>query len=109
VTFLENTSEYRRAAREREYGSLTTERDVLERVSPGSRIDAIRAPLFLEHGRNDPRVPVGESEYIHRVLTEKGVRCELVVYEDEGHAIEKLPNRIDVYERVVAFLDEVLG
>jgi dipeptidyl aminopeptidase/acylaminoacyl peptidase len=109
VTFLENTSAYRRAAREREYGSLTTERDVLERVSPGSRIDAIRAPLFLEHGRNDPRVPVGESEYIHRVLTEKGVRCELVVYEDEGHAIEKLPNRIDVYERVVAFLDEVLG
>jgi dipeptidyl aminopeptidase/acylaminoacyl peptidase len=81
---------------------------VLERVSPASRIDAIRAPLFLEHGRNDPRVPVGESEYIHRVLTEKGVRCELVIYEDEGHGIEKLANRIDVFERVVAFLDEVL-
>jgi dipeptidyl aminopeptidase/acylaminoacyl peptidase len=108
VTFLENTSEYRRAAREREYGSLTTERDVLERVSPASRIDEIRAPLFLEHGRNDPRVPVGESEYIHRVLAEKGVRTELVIYEDEGHSIEKRPNRIDVYERVVAFLDEVL-
>jgi dipeptidyl aminopeptidase/acylaminoacyl peptidase len=109
VTFLENTSEYRRAAREREYGSLATERDVLERVSPASRIDAIRAPLFLEHGRNDPRVPVGESEYIHRVLSEKGVRCELVVYEDEGHGIQKLPNRIDVFERVATFLDEVLG
>ena len=109
VTFLENTSEYRRAAREREYGSLTTERDVLVRVSPASRIDEIRAPLFLEHGRNDPRVPVGESEYIHRVLAERGVRSELVIYEDEGHGIEKLPNRIDVSERVVAFLDEVLG
>jgi dipeptidyl aminopeptidase/acylaminoacyl peptidase len=109
VTFLENTSAYRRAAREREYGSLTTERDVLERVSPASRIDDIRAPLFLEHGRNDPRVPVGESEYIHRVLTERGVRCELVIYEDEGHPIEKLANRIDVFERAVAFLDEVLG
>jgi dipeptidyl aminopeptidase/acylaminoacyl peptidase len=108
VTFLENTSEYRRAAREREYGSLATERDVLERVSPASRIDEIRAPLFLEHGRNDPRVPVGESEYIHRVLTEKGVRSELVIYEDEGHGIEKRPNRLDVYERAVAFLDEVL-
>ena len=108
VTFLENTSEYRRAAREREYGSLTTELDVLERVSPASRIDDIRAPLFLEHGRNDPRVPVGESEYIHRVLTEKGVRSELVIYEDEGHGIEKRRNKIDVYERVVAFLDEVL-
>ncbi|HZT84099.1 MAG TPA: S9 family peptidase [Gaiellaceae bacterium] len=109
VTFLENTSEYRRAAREREYGSLGRDRAVLERVSPASRIDDIRAPLLLEHGRNDPRVPVGESEYIHRVLTEKGIRCELVVYEDEGHLIEKLPNRVDAFERAVAFLDEVLA
>jgi dipeptidyl aminopeptidase/acylaminoacyl peptidase len=109
VTFLENTSEYRRAAREREYGSLATDRELLERISPVSRIDAIRAPLFLEHGRNDPRVPVGESEHIHQALTERGIRCELVIYEDEGHAIEKLPNRIDVFERVVAFLGEVLG
>ena len=109
VTFLENTSEYRRAAREREYGSLARDREVLERVSPASRIDDIRAPLFVQHGRNDPRVPVGESEYIHRVLTEKGVRCELVVYEDEGHLIEKLPNRVDAFERAVAFLDEVLA
>jgi dipeptidyl aminopeptidase/acylaminoacyl peptidase len=109
VTFLENTSEYRRAAREREYGSLATDRELLQRLSPASQIDAIRAPLFLEHGRNDPRVPVGESEYIHRVLSEKGVRCELVIYEDEGHSIEKRRNKIDVYERVVAFLDEVLA
>jgi dipeptidyl aminopeptidase/acylaminoacyl peptidase len=109
VTFLENTSEYRRAAREREYGSLARDRELLERISPASRIDDIRAPLFLEHGRNDPRVPVGESEYIHRVLTEKGLRCELVVYEDEGHMIEKLANRVDAFERAVAFLDEVLA
>jgi dipeptidyl aminopeptidase/acylaminoacyl peptidase len=109
VTFLENTSDYRRAAREREYGSLATDCELLQRLSPASRIDAIRAPLFLEHGRNDPRVPVGESEYIHRVLSEKGVRCELVIYEDEGHSIEKRRNKIDVYERTVAFLDEVLS
>jgi len=109
VTFLENTSEYRRAAREREYGSLATDRELLERISPVSRVDEIRAPLFLEHGRNDPRVPVSESEHIHAALTERGVRCELVIYEDEGHTIEKVANRIDVFERVVAFLDEVLG
>ncbi len=109
VTFLENTSEYRRAAREREYGSLATDREILWEVSAASRIDDIRAPLFLEHGRNDPRVPVGESESIHRALTERGIRTELVIYEDEGHAIEKLANRIDVFERAVAFLDEVLG
>jgi dipeptidyl aminopeptidase/acylaminoacyl peptidase len=108
VTFLENTSEYRRAAREREYGSLASDRELLERISPVSRVDEIRAPLFLEHGRNDPRVPVTESEHINAALTDRGIRCELVIYEDEGHSIEKLANRIDVFERVVAFLDEVL-
>jgi dipeptidyl aminopeptidase/acylaminoacyl peptidase len=108
VTFLENTSDYRRAVREREYGSLTHERAILERLSPASRVAAIRAPLFVEHGRNDPRVPVGESEEIHRVLTARGVRCDLVIYEDEGHTIEKLSNRVDCFERAVAFLDEVL-
>jgi dipeptidyl aminopeptidase/acylaminoacyl peptidase len=109
ATFLENTSEYRRAAREREYGSLERDRELLERASPANAVDAIRAPLFIEHGRNDPRVPVGESERIHRLLTERGVRCELVIYEDEGHTIEKLANRLDVFERAVAFLDEVLA
>jgi dipeptidyl aminopeptidase/acylaminoacyl peptidase len=109
VTFLENTSEYRRAAREREYGSLAADRELLERISPARRVDEIRAPLFVEHGRNDPRVPVGESEHVHRVLTENGVRCELLIYEDEGHTIEKLANRVDAFERAVAFLDEVLA
>jgi dipeptidyl aminopeptidase/acylaminoacyl peptidase len=109
VTFLENTSDYRRAAREREYGSLAHDRDFLAEVSPMTHIDAIRVPLFIQHGENDPRVPVGESQHIARVLTEKGIRCELVVYADEGHTIEKLANRIDCFTRAAAFLDEVLG
>ena len=106
-TFLENTSVWRRAAREREYGPLS-DPELLERLSPWSRLDAIKAPLFIEHGRNDPRVPVSESEAIHAELVRRGVRCELVIYEDEGHMVEKLANRIDLFERAV-FLDEVLG
>ena len=106
-TFLENTSVWRRAAREREYGPLR-DPGLLERLSPWSRLDAIKAPLFIEHGRNDPRVPVSESEAIHAELVRRGVRCELVIYEDEGHMVEKLGNRVDVFERATAFLDEVL-
>ena len=36
------------------------------------------------------------------------MRCELVIYEDEGHMVEKLANRVDVFERATSFLDEVL-
>jgi dipeptidyl aminopeptidase/acylaminoacyl peptidase len=109
VTFLQNTSDYRRASREREYGSLAEDADFLLRASPMTHIDAIRAPLFIQHGRNDPRVPVSESEHIHDVLTKRGIECELLIFEDEGHTIEKLGNRIEAFTRMTAFLDRVLG
>jgi dipeptidyl aminopeptidase/acylaminoacyl peptidase len=88
VTFLQNTSEWRRAYREREYGSLEHDREVLEAASPINRVEDIRAPLLLIHGRNDPRVPVSEAEQIHEILTEQGVRSDLLIYEDEGHGLQ---------------------
>jgi dipeptidyl aminopeptidase/acylaminoacyl peptidase len=109
VTFLENTSPYRRAAREREYGSLERDRAFLREASPMTHIDAIRAPLFIQHGRNDPRVPVSESEHIHALLEKKGIPSELLIFEDEGHTVEKLPNRIETFTRMTEFLDRVLG
>ena len=109
VTFLENTSPYRRAAREREYGSLHADRAFLIEASPMTHIDAIRVPLFIQHGRNDPRVPVSESEHIHAVLAEKGIPSELLIFEDEGHTVEKLQNRIETFTRMAAFLDRVLA
>ncbi len=109
VTFLENTSEYRRAHREREYGSLDHDREFLAAASPLRRADEIRAPLFVIHGRNDPRVPVSEAEQLVANLEGRGIRCELAIYEDEGHGLARLANRLDAYPRAVAFLDEVLG
>jgi dipeptidyl aminopeptidase/acylaminoacyl peptidase len=109
VTFLENTSPYRRAAREREYGSLDRDRAFLIEASPMTHIDAIRAPLFIQHGRNDPRVPVSESEHIHAVLAKKGIPSELLIFEDEGHTVEKLGNRIETFTRMTEFLGRILG
>lgn len=109
VTFLQNTSDYRRAHREREYGSLGHDREFLERASPLRSVEQMRAPLFAIHGRNDPRVPVTEAEQLVASLRERGITCELAVYEDEGHGLARLENRLDAYPRAVAFLDEVLG
>ncbi len=109
VTFLRNTAEWRRAFREREYGSLDDDAELLTALSPITHVEAVRSPLFIIHGANDPRVPLGEAEQIHAVLHERGVRSELLVYPDEGHGLAKLANRVDAYPRLVAFLHEVLG
>ncbi len=106
VTFLENTGDWRRELREAEYGSLDDDRDFLESISPINSIERIEAPLFVIHGENDPRVPVGEAEQIVEQAREQGVPVEKVIFADEGHGISKLENRIDAYTRVVDFLDE---
>lgn len=104
VTFLQNTSPYRRAAREREYGTLEHDRDFLVEASPLSRIDELRTPLVVIHGANDPRVPLSEAEQLHAALTERGVECELLVYPDEGHGLARRANREDAYPQALAFL-----
>ncbi len=108
VTFLENTSDYRRAHREREYGSLAHDRDFLHEASPLSYLSAMDTPLFVIHGANDPRVPLTESEQIKAALDAKGVPCTLRVYHDEGHGLAKRANRLDAYPAALAFLAEQL-
>ena len=109
VTFLENTSPYRRAHREREYGSLERDRAFLERASPLNRIGDVRAPLFVIHGANDPRVPLSEAEQVAAAVRANGVEVEMVVYDDEGHGLAKRVNRLDAYPRAVAFLGRALA
>jgi dipeptidyl aminopeptidase/acylaminoacyl peptidase len=109
VTFLENTSDYRRAIREREYGTLADDRAFLEKASPITYLEHIVAPLFVIHGANDPRVPLSEAEQIKAALDGKGIACELRVYDDEGHGLAKRANRLDAYPAAIDFLHAHLG
>ncbi len=108
VTFLENTSAYRRTHREYEYGSLERDRAFLTEASPMTHVEDIRAPLFIIHGANDPRVPVTEAEQLEANLRARGVPCELLIYANEGHGLGRLENRLDAYPRAIRFLEQVL-
>ena len=105
VTFLENTGEWRRELREAEYGSLAEDREFLESISPLNTIEEIRAPLFVLHGENDPRVPVSEAHQLVEAASDH-VPVRELVFEDEGHGLTKLENRITAYEAIVEFLAE---
>ena len=60
------------------------------------------------HGANDPRVPVQEAEQIVTALQERGRQVVYLRYEDEGHGLVRLANRIDAYPQVAAFLERYL-
>jgi dipeptidyl aminopeptidase/acylaminoacyl peptidase len=104
-TFLKNTSGYRRRQREVEYGRLDRDLDFLRRISPLARVDKIKTPLFVIHGKNDPRVPYTEAEQIVASLKKRGAKVEYKLYDDEGHGISKLKNRLELFPLVADFLD----
>ena len=106
VSFLENTGDWRREHREAEYGSLDEDRAFLESISPINNVDQIASPLFVLHGANDPRVPVGEAEQIVETAREQGVPVRKLIFDDEGHGFSKRDNRIEAYRAVDEFLDE---
>ncbi|WP_277554197.1 alpha/beta hydrolase family protein [Halobaculum limi] len=106
TTFLENTGEWRRSHREAEYGSLDEDYEFLKSISPLTHIDEVRCPLFVQHGANDPRVPVGEAEQVVEAVREQGVPVEKLIFDDEGHHTTSRENLIEEFEAIAAFLAE---
>lgn len=107
VSFLENTKPYRRDLRRAEYGD---ERDPkmrahLEAISPVTRASEIQAELFVVHGANDPRVPVGEAEQIAAAVRENGGEPWVLIADDEGHGFRKKTNR-DLYMQLMVHFFE---
>jgi dipeptidyl aminopeptidase/acylaminoacyl peptidase len=110
VTFLEHTEAYRRDLRRVEYGD---ERDpkmheFLERIAPMNNIEKIKKPMLVIAGKNDPRVPVSESDQIVAALKKQGTPVWYIMAKDEGHGFQKKPNQDYQFYAVVEFLEEFL-
>lgn len=100
VTFLENTQDYRRELRRQEYGD---ERDpemraFLQSISPLNNVDRIKIPLFIQQGKNDPIVPMSESEQMVKALRARGQEVWYMNALNEGHGYDKKENR-DLYQQ----------
>jgi dipeptidyl aminopeptidase/acylaminoacyl peptidase len=104
-TFMEHTGVWRRAQRAREYGSDPA---FLRTISPIHKADRITAPLMVIQGDHDVRVPPEESEQIAETVRRNEGIVEYVVYEREGHGIQRLPNRLAMNRQIVNFLGEHL-
>ncbi len=110
LTFLQSTESYRRDLRRVEYGD---ERDpamraFLEKISPLTNAAAIRKPLFVVQGKNDPRVPYTEAEQIVARVRENGVPVWYLRAENEGHGFARKENADFQFYATTMFLQQVL-
>ena len=110
VTFLENTSAYRRDLRRVEYGDERDPkmREFLNRIAPLNNADKIIKPLFVVQGGNDPRVPLSESQQIVRTVRKNGTPVWYLMAKDEGHGFAKKQNRDFQLYATVLFMKEYL-
>ena len=80
----------------------------MDAASPLLHADRIRAPLFVIQGANDPRVPKSESDQIVAAVRKNGGIAEYMVFDDEGHGLDKLENRVKAYTAMAAFYEKHL-
>jgi dipeptidyl aminopeptidase/acylaminoacyl peptidase len=93
----------------RRVGHPEHDRDLLWQRSPLSRVDAIRIPMLIAQGANDPRVKLSESDQIVAAMTERGIPHTYMVFPDEGHGFQKPENRMRFHAEAERFLAEYLG
>ena len=85
------------------------DRDFLVERSPKTHIEDIACPLLVIQGKNDPRVVEQESHDLVEGLRAGGKDVDYLVFEDEGHDVLKLPNRVRCYDAIVGFFSEHLS
>jgi len=110
VRALQEASPALKASDRIEYGDISEEKwQEFYRVnSPINNAHNIKVPLFVEHGANDPRDPVTESDRLVSKVREAGGTVTYMRFPDEGHSISKQPNRVAYYRAMVAFLEQHL-
>jgi dipeptidyl aminopeptidase/acylaminoacyl peptidase len=77
-------------------------------LTPMNNIDKIKKPMMVVAGKNDPRVPISESDQIVAALKKQGTPVWYIMAKDEGHGFQKKAKRDYEFYATVEFLQEFL-
>ena len=77
--------------------------------SPAHNADKLKIPVLLVHGKDDQRVPMAHFNAMSEALKKVGRPAQILVKDAEGHGFYKEENRIELYEKMEAFLDQHIG
>jgi len=81
---------------------------VYAKSSPITFIKNVKTPTLVLHGDRDSEVPTPQGYEFWHALKTLGVPTQLVVYENEGHAVSKPEHLRDMQKRTVEWFDRYL-
>jgi len=108
-TFFARTEPWIADAAVGEYGHPIHDRNLLRELSPVHRMEHLRAPLLVVHGRFDTNVPVHEAELAVHGAKAAGVPVKYLLFDDEGHEIQRTENRVRFIHECVDWLCRHFG
>ncbi len=105
---LEQASPELLASDREEYGDVSdpSDRAFFKSISPIHTAHRIKVPMLVQHGANDPRNPVSQSDQLVLKVREAGTPVTYLRYPDEGHGLSGVANRVHFYRMMAAFLEE---
>jgi dipeptidyl aminopeptidase/acylaminoacyl peptidase len=83
-------------------------KEVYDRSNTLLRVQNIETPLLIMHGEADVRAPFRQYEMAVALLKKHGKTFESKSYPGEPHGFRNPANRLDMYQRLEAFLDKHL-
>jgi dipeptidyl aminopeptidase/acylaminoacyl peptidase len=83
---------------------LGNDKEAIARFSPIHYTDAIKIPIFIAHGQDDPNVDISQSVRLERALKSRGVPHETYYEKDSGHGFAEAEAQRRYLERLDGFL-----
>jgi dipeptidyl aminopeptidase/acylaminoacyl peptidase len=77
-------------------------------ISPITFADKIRVPVFVAGGKEDQTVEIEQSRRLISALEKYKVPHEKLFVSEEGHGMRHLSNEVELYDRIIVFLDKYL-
>lgn len=81
----------------------------LRAQSPLYQLDRLKAPVFIVHGKQDERAPYKQAKWLRDALEKRDHEFEWLVKSDEAHGFWKLENRVELYQRMLRFIEDHIG
>ncbi|WP_456444266.1 S9 family peptidase [Thiolapillus sp.] len=84
------------------------DRERMAKTSPINLLDNLDDPLFVIHGRRDPRVEIAQAEELMHKLDSLGKPYIKLIKKKEGHGFRREANKLELYKMMDKFLKKNL-
>jgi dipeptidyl aminopeptidase/acylaminoacyl peptidase len=92
----------------KQIGHPENDAEFLRSHSPLFSVNAIKIPLFIAQGAQDPRVSQNESEQMVAALKDRGIEHEYLLFPDEGHGCVNAHNKMKLFTHIEKFFAQHL-